>query len=307
MGEEEHLIPHIPLHSQRVWGPSTFEPLYPHLSAFSSPFHSSHTAVMSAPEGHGAFSSLWELDIAAIPVNSLFDSLTDFILGGSKITADGDCSHEIKRCLLLGRKAMTNLDSMLTSRDYFANKCLSSQRYGFSCSLYECESWTIKKAERWRIGAFELWCWRTLLRVSWTTRRSKQSVLKEITPDYSLEGLMLKLKFQYFGHQMRRTDSLEKADYGKDWRQEEKGTTEDKMVGWHYQLNGHEFEKAPGVSDGQVSLACCGPWGHKQSDTTEQVNWNELNWTSKQRVLQTSSRHITVASRVSSKGTLSGG
>ena len=211
MGEEEHLIPHIPLHSQRVWGPSTCEPLYPHLSAFSSPFHSSHTAVMSAPEGHGAFSSLWELDIAAIPVNSLFDSLTDFILGGSKITADGDCSHEIKRCLLLGRKAMTNLDSMLTSRDYFANKCLSSQRYGFSCSLYECESWTIKKAERWRIGAFELWCWRTLLRVSWTARRSKQSVLKEITPDYSLEGLMLNLKFWYFDHLMQRTDSLEKT------------------------------------------------------------------------------------------------
>ena len=127
----------------------------------------------------------------------------------SKITADGDCSHEIKRHLLLGRKVMTNL--LKKQRHYFANKGLSSQAYGFSSSLYECESWTIKKAECRRIDATELWCWRRLLRVPWTARRSNQSILKEISPKCSLEGLMLKLKLQYFGHLMRRGDSFEKT------------------------------------------------------------------------------------------------
>ena len=136
-----------------------------------------------------------------------------------------------------------------------------------------CESWTGKKAERWRIDAFELWCWRRLLTVPWTAR-SNQSILKEISPAYSLEGLMLKLKLQFFGHLMRRTDSLEKnSNAGKDWRREEKGTTEDEMARWHHRLNGHEFEQAPGVGDGQGSLACCRPWGRKESDTTEQLNW----------------------------------
>ena len=120
-----------------------------------------------------------------------------------------NCSHEIKH-LLLGRKAMTNLDSILKSRDYFANKDPSSQSYGFSCS-HGCESWTIKEAEHWEIDAFELWCWRRLLRVSWTARRSNQSILNEISSEYSLEGLILKLKLQYFGHLMWRTDSLEKT------------------------------------------------------------------------------------------------
>ena len=139
--------------------------------------------------------------------------------------------------------------------------------------MYGCESWTIKKAERWRTEAFELWCWRRLLRVPWTARRSNQSILKEISAEYSLEGLMLKLKLQYFGHLMRRTDSFWKdPDAGKDWRQE-KGTTEDEMVGWHHRLNGHEFEQAPGVGDGQGSLVCCSPWGHKESDTAERLNW----------------------------------
>ena len=134
------------------------------------------------------------------------------ILRGSKITAHGDCSQEIKRHLLLGRKVMTNLDSILQSRD-IANKGPSSQSYGFSGSHVEteCESWTIKKAEHWRIDAFELWCWRRLLRVPWTARRLNQSILKEINPAYSLEGLMLKLKLQYFGHLMWRADSLEKT------------------------------------------------------------------------------------------------
>ena len=121
--------------------------------------------------------------------------LTIFL--GSKITADGDCSHEIKRCLLLGRKVMTNLDSLLKSRHYFANKGPSSQSYVFSVVMYGYERWTLKKAEHERINAFELWCWRRLLKVPWTARRSNQSILKEISPEYSLEGLMLKLKLQY--------------------------------------------------------------------------------------------------------------
>ena len=129
----------------------------------------------------------------------------------STITADGDFSHEIKRCFLLGRKAMTNLDNMLNSRDITANRGPSSQSYGFSRIMSGCESWTKKKAEHQRTDAFELWCWRRLLRVPWTARRSNQSILKEISPEYSLEGLMLKLKLQCFGYLMQRTDSLKKT------------------------------------------------------------------------------------------------
>ena len=131
---------------------------------------------------------------------------------GSKITADGDCSHEIKRRLLLGRKVMTNLDSILKSRDITlpTNICLVKAMV-FPVVMYGCESWAIKKAEHQRTDAFELWCWRRLLRVPWTARRSSESILKEISPGYSLEGLMLKLKLQYFGHLMQRVDSLEKT------------------------------------------------------------------------------------------------
>ena len=130
------------------------------------------------------------------------------IFFGSKITADGDCSHEIKRCLLLGRKVMTNLDSMLKSRDItLSTKVRLVKAMVFPVVMYGCESWTIKKAECQRIDAFELWCWRRLLRIPQTARRSNQSPLKEISPEYSLEGLMLKLKSQYFGHLMGRTDS----------------------------------------------------------------------------------------------------
>ena len=118
-------------------------------------------------------------------------------------------------------------------------------------------SWTVKKAECRRIDAFELWCWRRLLRVPWTARRSNQSILKEISPGISLERMILKLKLQYFGHLMRRVDSLEKTDAGRDWGQEEKGTTKDEMAGWHHRLDRHEFEQAPGVGDGQGGLACC--------------------------------------------------
>ena len=131
------------------------------------------------------------------------ETVTDFIFGGSKITAEGDCSHEIKRHLLLGRKVMTNLDSILKSRDItLPAKVRLVKTMVFPVVTYGCESWTIKKAERRRIDAFELWCWRRLLRVPWTARRSNQSILKEVSPEYSLEGLMLKLKLQYFGHLM---------------------------------------------------------------------------------------------------------
>ena len=140
------------------------------------------------------------------------ENSVDFIFLGSKITADGDCSHEIKRRLLLGRKVMTNLDSILKSKDIILpRKVHLVKDMIFPVVMYGCESWTVKKAERRRIDAFELWCWKRLLRVPWTARRSNQSILKEISPGCSLDGLMLKLKLQYFGHLMRRVDSLEKT------------------------------------------------------------------------------------------------
>ena len=149
-------------------------------------------------------------------------------------------------------------------RHYFANKGPSTQSYGFSSShvwMWELdykESWTLKNFD-----ASELWCWRRLLRVPWTTRRSNQSNLKEISPEYSLEGLMLKLKLQYFA---KCWLLVKDPDAGKDWRQEEKGMTEDEMFGWHHRLDGHGFERAPGVGEGQGSLVCCSPWGCKESD-----------------------------------------
>ena len=148
----------------------------------------------------------WEIDGETV------EAVTDFIFLGSKITADGDCSHEIKRRLLLGRKVMTNLDSILKSRDItLPTKVHLIKAMVFPVVTYGCESWTIKKAERQRIDAFELWCWRRLLRVPWTARRSNQSILKEISPGCSLEGLVLKLKLQYFGYLMQRVYSLEKT------------------------------------------------------------------------------------------------
>ena len=149
----------------------------------------------------------WEIDGETV------ETVSDFIFLGSKITADGDCSHEIKRCLLLGRKAsLFNLDSILKSRDItLPTKVRLVKAMVFPVVMYACENWTMKKAERGRIDAFELWCWRRLLRVPWTARRSNQSILKEISPGICLEGMMLKLKLQYFGHLMRRVDSLEKT------------------------------------------------------------------------------------------------
>ena len=148
----------------------------------------------------------WEIDGETVK------TVSDCIFWGSKITADGDCSHEIKSRLLLGRKVMTNLDSIFKSRDItLPTKVCLVKAMVFPVVMYGCESWTVKKAERRRINAFELWCWRRLLRVPWTARRSNQSILKEISPGISLEGMTLKLKRQYFGHLMRRVDSLEKT------------------------------------------------------------------------------------------------
>ena len=157
----------------------------------------------------------WEIDGETV------GTVSDLIFWGSKITADGDCSHEINRCLLLGKKVMTNLDSILKSKDItWPKKVHLVKAMVFPVVVYECEHWTIKKAEHRRIDAFELLCWRRLLRVPWTARRFNQFILKEISPGCSLEGLMLKLKLQYFGHLMRRVDSLEKTDAGRDWGQE---------------------------------------------------------------------------------------
>ena len=148
----------------------------------------------------------WQVD------GETMEIVTDFIFLGSKITVDGDCSHEVKRCLHLGRKAMTKLDGILKSRDItFPIKVCLVKAMVFPVVMYGCESWTVKKAECRRIDVFELWCWKILLRVPWTARRSNQSIVKEFSPEYSLEGLTLKLKLQYFGHLMQRTDSLEKT------------------------------------------------------------------------------------------------
>ena len=192
------------------------------------------------------------------------DTLTDFIFLSFEITADSDCSHEIKRSLLLGRKSMTNPDSILKIRDItWLTKVRITKAMVFPVVMYRWESWMI----HWRIGAFELWCQRRLSRVPWTARRSNQSILKEISAEYSLEGLMLKLKPHYFGHFMQRANSLEKTQkLGKikDKRRRE-------WQGWdrrHHWFNGHEFEHTPGNSEGQGSLVCCCPWGHKEADTT---------------------------------------
>ena len=177
----------------------------------------------------------WQIDGETVEI------VADTIFLGSKITVDGDCSHEIKRCLLLGRKVMTNLDSMFKSRDItLPTKVYLIKAMVFLVVMYGCESWMVKKAERRRIDAFELWCWRRLMRVPWTARRSNQSILKGISPGCSLEGVMLKLKLQYFGHLVQKVDSLEKdRKAGKDSGQEEKWTTEDEMAGRHHRLDGH--------------------------------------------------------------------
>ena len=177
----------------------------------------------------------WEIDGETV------ETVSDFIFLGSKITTDGDCSHEIERRLLLGRKVMTNLDSICKSRDItLPTKVRLLKAMVFPVVMYGCESWTVKKAERWRIDAFELWCWRRLLRVPWTTRRSNQSILKEISPGISLEA---KAETPVLWPPHAKSWLIVKdSDAGRDWGQEEKGTTEDEMAGWHHWLDGHESE-----------------------------------------------------------------
>ena len=205
-------------------------------------------------------------------------TVTDFVFLGSKITVDGDCSHEIKRCLLHGRKAMTNLDSVLKSRDItLPTKVCIVKAVVFPVVMYGCETWTIKKAECRRNRCLQTMGLEKTLRISRTARRWNQSILKEINPEYSLEGLMLKLKLQNFWLPCGKNWLIGKdPDAGKDWGQVEKGLTVDEMVEWHHWLNAHEFEQVLGVGDEQRSLACYSPWGQKESDTTEWLNWTEL-------------------------------
>ena len=212
--------------------------------------------------------TLWQIN------GETMETVTDFLFLGSKITADGDCSHEIKRHLLLGRKAMTNLDSIL-KMETLLTKVHIVKAMVFPVVMYGCESWTKKKAERWRIDAFKLQCWRRLLRVLWTARRSNQSILKEINPEYSLEGLTLKLKLQYFGQLMRRTNSLEKTWCWGRLKVGGEGDDRGWDVGWHHGLNGHRFEQALGVGDGQGSL-CAAVHGVAKSQT-QLSSWTELN------------------------------
>ena len=172
---------------------------------------------------------------------------------------------------------MTNPDSIFKSRDItLPIKVCLIKAIVFPVVMYGCENWTMKKAEHRRSDAFELWCWRRLLRVPWTARRSNQSILKEISPGCSLEGMMLKLKLQYGPPHSKSWLIGKDSDAGRDWGQEEKGTTEDEMAGWHHRLYGHEFGWTPGVGDGQGGLACCNSWGCKESDRTEWLNWTEL-------------------------------
>ena len=203
----------------------------------------------------------WQID------GETMETVTDFIFLVSKITADGDCSHDIKRHLLLGRKAMTNLDSILKSRDITLPtkvRWVKAMVFPVVVVMYGCESWSIKKAECQRTDAFELWCWRRLLRVPWTARRSNQSILQEINPQYSLEGLMLKLKLQYFGHLMQRTDSLEKPlMLGKIEGRRRRGQGWD---GWM-------------ASPTRRTWICASSgswWWTKESDTSEWLNWTEI-------------------------------
>ena len=205
------------------------------------------------------------------------ESVADFIFLGSKITADGDCSHEIKRCILLGRKVMINLDSILKSRDITFNKGPSSQGYGFSFG--HVLMWELDCEESW---ALKNWCFWTVV-----LEKTLESPLdcKEIQPVHS-KGDQPGV---FFGRNDTKAETPvlwpphakswligKDPDAGRDWRQEEKGTTEDEMAGWHHRLNVHEFEWTPGVGDGQGGLACCNSWGCKESDTTELLNWTEM-------------------------------
>ena len=219
----------------------------------------------------------WQID------GETMETVRDFIFLGSKIATDGDCSHKIKRRLLLGRKAMTKLGKVLKSRDItLLTKFCLVKAMVFLVVMYGCKSWDIKKAGHQKIDAFELWCWRRLLRVPWITGRSNQSVLKEISPEYSLGGLMLKLKLQYFGHVIWKTNSLEKTlMLGKTEGRRRRGQ---QRMRWLEAITNSmvmSTEQAPGVGDRLGSLAWCSPWGHKELDMTEQLNWlTDRKWQS---------------------------
>ena len=193
----------------------------------------------------------------------------------------GSSVHGIFQARILEWVAISysNLDSILKSRDLtLPTKVRLVKAMVFPAVMYGCESWTVKKAEHQRIDAFEVWCWRGLLRVPWTARRSNQSMLKEISPGCSLEGLILKLKLPILWPPHAKSWLIGKDPAaGRDCGQEEKGTTEDEMAGWHHRLDGLEFGWTLGVGDGQGGLACCDSWGCKESDTTERLNWTELN------------------------------
>ena len=206
------------------------------------------------------------------------ETVTDFIFLGSKITAEGDCSHEIKRWLLCGRKATTNLDRILKSRSTdltLATKVYLVQAMVFPVVMYGCESWTVKKAEHWRINVFELWCWRRhkspldCKQMKPVNPKGNQSWIFIGRTDAEIEAPIL------WPPDVKNCLIGKDPDAGKDWRRE-KGMTEEEMVGWHYHLNGHEFEQVPGVGDGQSSLVCCGPWVGKNQ--TQLSDWTELNW-----------------------------
>ena len=212
---------------------------------------------------YGTLSSpSWQID------GKIMKTVLYFIFWGFKITADGDSAMKL-RCFLLGRKVMTHLDNILKSRDItLPTKVHLVKAMFFPVVIW---MWELDYKESWEL---KNWCFWTVvlektLRVPWAAR-SNQPIRKEISPEYSLEGLMLKPKLQYFGHRMRKTDWIWKdPNAGKDWRWEEKWSTEDEMVGWHHRLTGHKFEQALGIGDGQGGLACCSPWGHKESDVTE--------------------------------------
>ena len=206
------------------------------------------------------------------------ETVSDLIFLGSKITADGVCSHEIKRRSLLGRKVMTNLNSIFKSRTLLCQQRSELSSLWFPVVIYGCESWTVKKAERWRIDAFELWCWRRFLRVSPLDYKKIQPVHSKGDQSWVFFGRNdAKVETPILWSPDAKSWLIGKdSDAGRDWGQEEKGTTEDEMAGWHHRLDGCEFEWTLGVGDGQGGLACCSSWGHKESDTTELVNWSEL-------------------------------
>ena len=200
--------------------------------------------------------------------------MTDFLFLGSKITADSDCIREIRRQLLLDRKAMTNLDSVLKSRDItLLKKVRLVKPMVFPVVMYDCESWTIKKAEHQRIDIFKLWCWKRLLKVPWTARRSNQSILREINPEYSLEGLMLNLKLQYFGHLMRTDDSLEKSRIlGKTEGRRRRGPQRMRWLDGINDAMNMNLGKLREMMKEERGLVCCSSWGRKEYNTTGQLN-----------------------------------